>query len=68
MKATLEDQDYQRLLSQVTDANKAISLNYPGDSEKRQPVHTVYGGAHLYKKDMAKKMRDLSQGLQEKYK
>jgi len=38
------------------EANIAFSGNYPGDSPARQPVHTVYGGAHLFKADSAKKL------------
>ena len=29
---------------------------YPGDAFARQPVHTVYGGAHLFKSDSAQKL------------
>ncbi|HEX2120862.1 MAG TPA: phosphoenolpyruvate kinase [Thermoanaerobaculia bacterium] len=29
---------------------------FPGDSGARQPVHTVYGGAHLFKADTARKL------------
>lgn len=29
---------------------------YPGDDGRRQPVHTVYGGAHLFKADSAIKL------------
>ncbi len=31
-------------------------MRYPGDSGARQPVHTVYGGAHLFKADLCRKM------------
>lgn len=29
---------------------------YPGESNRRQAVHTVYGGAHLFKADSAQKL------------
>ncbi len=29
---------------------------YPGESNRRQAVHTVYGGAHLFKTDSAEKL------------
>ena len=32
-------------------ANAEFAARYPGDSPDRQPVHTVYGGAHLFKSD-----------------
>src|SRR5213596_1953290 len=30
--------------------------HYPGESNRRQAVHTVYGGAHLFKADSAQKL------------
>ena len=37
-------------------ANARFSQNYPGESSERQPVHTVYGGAHIFKEGTALKM------------
>ena len=37
-------------------ANAAFLKAYPGDPVDRQPVHTVYGGAHLFKSDTAGKL------------
>jgi len=37
-------------------ANAAFAKLYPGDSGARQPVHTVYGGAHLFRADGTKKL------------
>src|SRR5207302_1485826 len=39
----------------------ALATRYPGESEHRQPVHTVYGGAHLFKSDTAVKLGTLAQ-------
>jgi citrate lyase beta subunit len=33
----------------LTEANARVSALYPGDRASRQPVHTVYGGAQLYR-------------------
>ncbi|MFO0746111.1 MAG: aldolase/citrate lyase family protein [Myxococcota bacterium] len=41
-------------------ANTAFAAQFPGDSPARQPVHTVYGGAHLFKADTARKMAGLA--------
>ncbi len=30
-------------------ANRLLARRYPGETGRRQPVHTVYGGAHLFK-------------------
>ena len=37
-------------------ANARFIENYPGESSERQPVHTVYGGAHIFKEGTTKKM------------
>ena len=31
--------------------NARVARDYPGESVERQPVHTFYGGAHLFKAD-----------------
>src|SRR5947207_11551437 len=36
-------------------ATKAFMRRCPGESNRRQAVHTVYGGAHLFKTDSAQK-------------
>jgi len=41
-------------------ANQAYARAYPGESSRRQPVHTVYGGAHLFKAGTARKMGQLA--------
>ena len=33
---------------------------YPGDAGHRRPVHTVYGGAHLFRADTARKLGDVA--------
>src|SRR6476646_11584421 len=40
----------------LSDANKAFMRRYPGESNRRQAVHTVYGGAHLFRADSAQKL------------
>jgi citrate lyase beta subunit len=36
-------------LEDLRRANQAFARLYPGDRASRQPLHTVYGGAHLYR-------------------
>lgn len=43
-------------LARLTQANRAFAQAYPGDRADRQPVHTVYGGAHLYTAGVARKL------------
>ena len=42
-------------------ANRAFSGVYPGDRPARQPVHTVYGGAHLFRADSAQRLGQVAQ-------
>ncbi len=37
-----------------------FAKRYPGESGCRQPVHTVYGGAHLFKSDTAVRLGQLA--------
>ncbi len=48
------------LRARLDAANHTFAKAYPGESERRQPVHTVYGGANLFKADLAKKMAGLA--------
>jgi citrate lyase beta subunit len=41
-------------------ANRALLTRYPGDRSTRQPVHTVYGGAHLFRADTCKRLGEIS--------
>jgi citrate lyase beta subunit len=45
-----------RIYEELTRANRSVSERYPGDSPLRQPVHTVYGGAHLFSSDIAQRL------------
>ena len=40
------------LAQNLATADRALSRAYPGDSGRRQPVHTVYVGAHLFRADL----------------
>ncbi len=47
-------------LDALSRANEAFSRVYPGESELRQPVHTVYGGAHLFKATTTRRLGELA--------
>jgi len=51
----------------LSQANRAFSGIYPGDRAARQPVHTVYGGAQLYKADTTKRLGELALASFEAY-
>ncbi|HBO95201.1 MAG: phosphoenolpyruvate kinase [Pseudomonadales bacterium] len=61
MKLTLTDSDTQSILARLAESNQKHSSMYPGDSSERQPVHTVYGGANLFKAGAAQKLGGLAQ-------
>jgi citrate lyase beta subunit len=48
-------------------ANRAFSGVYPGDRAARQPVHTVYGGAQLYKAETTQRLAELARASFETY-
>ncbi|WP_437340877.1 DUF6986 family protein, partial [Corallococcus exercitus] len=49
MKTTLTPEASAASREALRRANVAFAHAYPGDSSRRQPVHTVYGGAHLFR-------------------
>jgi citrate lyase beta subunit len=53
---TIPENALTSILDVVDKPNAAIAERFPGDSPQRQPVHVVYGGAHLFKADAAKKL------------
>ena len=60
MKLTLTESDTQAILSALAESNAKHSSLYPGDSSDRQQVHTVYGGANLFKAGAAQKLGGLA--------
>jgi citrate lyase beta subunit len=59
------------LVNSVTDRLKQIGRafagRYPGESSRRQPVHTVYGGAQLFRSDTARRLGELARRALEEY-
>jgi citrate lyase beta subunit len=53
---SLDDGALQPLHERLSASNATFAQRYPGDSDRRQPVHTVYGGAHLFRADSAGKL------------
>ena len=48
------------MLNALRTANLRFQETYPGDRPDRQPVHTVYGGANLFKSDTCIKMGEIA--------
>jgi citrate lyase beta subunit len=60
MKTTLSESSMQSVAARLHAANTAFAARYPGETGRRQPVHTVYGGAHLFKSDTAVRLGSLA--------
>jgi len=53
---SLSASDLKPILRELTRANADVARAWPGETGDRQPVHTVYGGAHLFRADTAQKL------------
>ncbi|MBW8685289.1 DUF6986 family protein [Chitinophaga rhizophila] len=60
MQLAIADNDKERLLQELQQANLKFQRVYPGDRPDRQPVHTVYGGANLFKADTCVRMGEIA--------
>ena len=48
---TIPNSKKEQLFHSLSQANTTFNEIYPGDRSDRQPVHTLYGGANLFKSD-----------------
>ena len=60
MKTSLSFDSTKDLTARLQQANNDFARCYTGETGKRQPVHTVYGGAHLFKSDSAARLGSLA--------
>mgnify|MGYP002398222028 CR=1 FL=1 len=60
MQLSIKENEQARLLNSLGLANRKFQQTYPGDRTDRQPVHTVYGGANLFKADTCIKMGEIA--------
>ncbi|MDQ6788951.1 MAG: phosphoenolpyruvate kinase, partial [Acidobacteriota bacterium] len=60
METTLSQESMQEITKRLQSSLAAFASRYPGESGRRQPVHTVYGGAHLFKSDTASRLGTLA--------
>ncbi|MCF6280089.1 MAG: hypothetical protein L3J14_07055 [Flavobacteriaceae bacterium] len=49
MKLSIPQDKKSSIFGDLKEANQAFNKIYKGDREDRQPIHTVYGGANLFK-------------------
>jgi citrate lyase beta subunit len=60
MKTSLSLSKIQSALGNLDEASASFARRYPGETGRRQPVHTVYGGAHLFQAGIARRLGDLA--------
>jgi citrate lyase beta subunit len=60
MNLSLNPESIKDIFAELRTANLALYKQYPGDSPERQPVHTLYGGAQLFKSDSTQKIGALA--------
>lgn len=60
MNFSIPENEKDTFLHSLKIANLKFQQTYPGDKPDRQPVHTVYGGANLFKSDTCVKIGDIA--------
>lgn len=67
MNYTIPLNKKEKLFGSLKEANTAFQKIYPGDRSERQPVHTLYGGANLFKYDSARTLGERALEVLETY-
>ncbi|HVR42351.1 MAG TPA: phosphoenolpyruvate kinase, partial [Thermoanaerobaculia bacterium] len=60
MKTTLSPDDVRTASAPLEESLERFARRFPGDRGERQPIHTVYGGAQLFKSDTTVKLGTLA--------
>lgn len=58
MKLSLTSAESDRFCQSLARSNGLLARHYSATSFARQPVHSVYGGAHLFKAGFVRKLGD----------
>ena len=56
MKRSLAADSLRDIFAPLQRSHEAFASRYPGPKGDRQPVHTVYGGAHLFRSNTARRL------------
>jgi citrate lyase beta subunit len=67
MKRTLSPESLADIATRLEHAHKAFQRRYPGPPADRQPIHVVYGGAHLFRSNTTRRLGDLALRSVEEY-
>ncbi|MFQ5522164.1 MAG: phosphoenolpyruvate kinase [Acidimicrobiia bacterium] len=64
---TLRNEDLARWTDRLGSVAGRIAADFPGEGPERQPVHTVYGGAHLFTASTAPRLGQLAAEFMERW-
>ena len=67
MLTTIPDAARALLFDDLEQANKRVMARFPGDLPLRQPVHVVYGGAHLFTAGAIEKLGAIARSTLDRY-
>lgn len=67
MNRTLSHDSLREIQTRLEQAHKALQKRYPGPSGGRQPVHVVYGGAHLFRSGTIRRLGEMALRSLEEY-
>ncbi len=67
MKRSLTEEQITEISAELTRANGPFNARFPGESPARQPVHTVYGGAQIFKAETARKLGEAARAALKEY-
>jgi citrate lyase beta subunit len=56
LRTSLQPNETAKLDTALGEANREFMRRYPGESDRRQAVHTVYGGAHIFRAETAQRL------------
>jgi citrate lyase beta subunit len=59
-RTSIPEKKLAKAIDRIDRAQTRFLERYPGDSGARQPVHTVYGGAHLFTAETPRKLGHLA--------
>jgi citrate lyase beta subunit len=60
MRRTLSPESLHEITTRLEQAHKALERRYPGPAIGRQPIHVVYGGAHLFRSGTTRRLGELA--------
>jgi citrate lyase beta subunit len=67
MKTSLPGSAVQSALRILEGPSAAFANRYPGETGRRQPIHVVYGGAHLFRAGISRRLGDAALATLEEF-